>query len=31
MGSFLGGDKKGGKEDYKGLKKARGEGFLEQF
>ena len=27
MGSFLGGDKKEGKGDYKGLKKSSGEVF----
>ena len=27
MSSFLGGEKKGGKEDSRGLKKSSGEGF----
>ena len=31
MTSFIGGDKKGGKGDYGGLKKSSGEGFLERF
>ena len=31
MRGFLGGGKKGIKRDYKGLKKASGEVFLEQF
>ena len=31
MVDFLGGEKMGIKEDYKGLKKSSGEGFLERF
>ena len=31
MGGFLGGDKKGVKGDYRGLKKSSGEMFLERF
>ena len=31
MSSFLGGDKKGGKGGYEGLKKSSGEVFLKRF